>query len=204
MLFRSLSTIHLSTGNHNSPEDGMCMMEAAAMLAGLPHTDRPSCVDPVIAAFCRTWQDGLDDEQRETLAKPLIPLVLDTAGSDELQDRRAIMVGDWSWRVVLPMWLDLVPALSGHAAALRARPEATTVDELRELTAFGAAARAAAQEAAQEAARAAAWDAAQEAAWDAAWAAAWEAAGAAAWAAARAARRSQNHKNATNSSSLLN
>ena len=163
--------ITLSTGSHRTRDDGMCMMEAAAMLAGEPHTDRPKCVDPVIAAFCRTWQDRLDDEQRADLAAPLVGLVIGTRTTPEDQDRRAIMVGDWCWRTVLPMWLDLVPGLGGHAAALRAHPEATTAADLAALTGgVGAAARAAAWAAARDAASAAA--AASDAASDAAWAAA--------------------------------
>ena len=180
--------ITLSTGSHRTRDDGMCMMEAAAMLAGEPHTDRPDCVDPVIAAFCRTWQDRLDDEQRADLAAPLVQLVIGTRTTPEDQDRRAIMVGDWCWRTVLPMWLDLVPSLADHAAALRAQPEATTADQLATL---GGGVGDAAWAAAGAAARDAAWDAARDAAWAAAraaaWAAAGDAAGAAAWAAAGAA-----------------
>ena len=169
--------ITLSTGSHRTRDDGMCMMEAAAMLAGEPHTDRPECVDPVIAAFCRAWQDRLDDGRRADLAVPLVQLVIGTRSLPGDQDRRAIMVGDWCWRTVLPLWLDLVPGLGGHAAALRAHPEATTAADLAALTGgVGAAARDAAWDAPRAAARAAAWAAASDAASAAAWAAAWAAA----------------------------
>ena len=40
----------LAHGAHDSPADGLCAMEAAAWLAGEPHSDHPACVSPVIAA----------------------------------------------------------------------------------------------------------------------------------------------------------
>ena len=42
-------------------------MELSSMLAGEPFSDRPRCVDPVIAAFLRTYNDGLDDSRRQDL-----------------------------------------------------------------------------------------------------------------------------------------
>jgi hypothetical protein len=181
----TLDTITLSRGAHRTREAGMCAMEAAAYLAGEPHSDHPECVCPVVAAFMRAWQDKLDDRGRETLVKPLIPLVIGTRSTPDVQDARAIAVADWSIRHVLPAWLRLTPSLVEHADRLAALPELTTVDALNDArTGPVAGAWAAARAAAVDAARAAAAAAAEDAAWAAAEAAARAAARAAAWAAA--------------------
>ena len=56
-----LEAIQLKAGSHNSPEDGMCVMEAAAWVAGEPFSDHPQCASKVVGAFLRTWNDTLDD-----------------------------------------------------------------------------------------------------------------------------------------------
>ena len=174
-----------TAGKHGEPDEGMCLVEAAAYMAGEPFSDHPQCVDPVIAAFARTWHDRLpDDATRVERSLPLVSVIVGTKGSAELSDRRAVAVGDWCWRHVLPVWLD-VAGLAEQATALRSRPEATTVEELRDLQGFGDAA----WDAARDAARDAAGAAAGAAAWDAAWAAARDAAGDAARAAAGDAAR---------------
>ena len=70
-------SLELKSGGHSTRADGMCVMEAAAYLAGRKHGDAPPCVCPVIGAFLRNWNDNLpDDETRTRLLKPLVPLVL--------------------------------------------------------------------------------------------------------------------------------
>jgi hypothetical protein len=63
-------------------------MELASMLAHEPFSDRPETASPVIAAFLRTYNDGLDDELRQDLY-PLAALIVGTAGSRSLEDERA-------------------------------------------------------------------------------------------------------------------
>ena len=63
----SHQTVRLSQGKHRDPEHGVCVMELASMLAGEPFSDRPQCVCPVIAAFLRAYNDGLDDHRRQDL-----------------------------------------------------------------------------------------------------------------------------------------
>ncbi len=46
-----IPTRRYTAGKHNGPDDGMCLVEAAAWVAGEPFSDHPVCVDPVIAAF---------------------------------------------------------------------------------------------------------------------------------------------------------
>ena len=203
-----LDAITLDKGAHDRPDDGMCVMEAVAMLAGEEWSDAPSCASPVIATFLRSWNDVLPDDERQSL-KRYIPLLVGTAASAEVEDRRAWMCLDWLVRVNAPAWLRLA-GLTEQADRLAGLPEFVagmdvpairpTIEAVRaDARAAGAAAWAAARAAAGDAAGDAAWDAAGAAAWDAArdaardaagaaaWAAAWAAAGAAAWAAVEAA-----------------
>ena len=185
-----LDGIVLRNGNHGRREDGVCALEAAAWLAGLPHSDAPACVCPVIRSFVIGWNDAIPDDARRTaLLKPFLLKILDTKSTREVELTRSYLAFDWLVRVQAPAWLDLSPALQGHAAALRALAEITdqkTIDAASpSVAAARAAARAAAWAAAWAAARDAAWAAARDAAWDAAWAAARDAARDAAWAAAR-------------------
>jgi hypothetical protein len=198
----SIEEIILQSGAHTSPNEGMCVMEAVAYFAGEPFSDHPDCVCPVIGAFLRSWNDGVDDAFRQRL-KPYIPRVVGTA--DAHAEERSWLAMDWIIREYLPTWLELAK-ITATATALRNSPPILGPTALANVTGLlansqkeAAAARAAARDAAWVAARvaawAAAWDAARAAAWDAAWAAtqaaawdaAWDAAWAAAWVAARVA-----------------
>ncbi len=183
--------IILHEGAHDESSGQMCLLEAVAWVVGEPWSDHPDCVCPVLAAFGRSWNDGLpDDETRTRLLAPLIPRLVGTRSTPEVQDARAFMAADWSVRTFTPIWLRLA-GLDDHAVALESLPPLDSVEACEN----SRAARDAAWDAAWAAAGVAAWDAAGDAARaaagaaarDAAWAAAGAAAGAAAWAAARAA-----------------
>ncbi len=60
-------TIRLTTGRHAGPDDGVCVMELASMLAGEPFSDRPRSVSATLAAMLRGYNDGLDDRRRASL-----------------------------------------------------------------------------------------------------------------------------------------
>jgi hypothetical protein len=184
----------LAVGEHNDRSDGLCVMEAAAWVAGEPHSDHPQCVCPVIGAFLRNWNDAMtDDETRTQLLRPLVPVVLNTRSTKKIELQRSYLALDWLARVQAPAWLSLRDDLKAHAVALRGLAPLTDAKSCRAAQAALAAARDAAGDAAWAAAWDAAWAAARDAARDAAWAAAWaaarDAARAAAWAAARAAAR---------------
>jgi hypothetical protein len=168
-----LDALTLSSGSHKSPSEGHCLLEVVSMFAGEPFSDRPRCVCPVLAAFGRSWNDGLPDADRGQL-KQYIPRLLNTRSSKAVEDRRALMAADWLIREFIPAWLELTPALKLHAEALRAHPEIADTAGFLSIAPILLAAR---EDAA--AARAAAWDAAWVAAGDAAWDAARDAAGAA-------------------------
>jgi hypothetical protein len=176
-----------------------CVMEAVAYVAGEPWSDTPECVCPVLTAFMMAWNDGLpNNQERDRLLKPLIPRLVGTRSSKEVESRRATMAADWLIRVHTPAWLRLAK-LNTQAELLEALPEITDFAQCpslmptlravrKDADAAGAAARAAAGAAAWDTATArdAAWAAAGAAAGAAAWDAAWDAAGAAAWDAATA------------------
>ncbi len=165
-----VQSLTINKGDHTSLDDGACVMELVSYVAGEPWADHPKCACPVITDFLISWNDSLrTDEERTRLLKPLIPLVIGTRSTKEVEERRSYMALDWLIRVFTPKWLDLVPALHEHTKALRELDAITDMAGAaagkRVNTAARAAARAAAGDAAWAAARAAAWAAAGDAAW---------------------------------------
>lgn len=63
----SFQTVRLEPGCHARPEDGVCVMELASMLAGEPFSDHPRSVSKPLAALLRGYNDTLDDTRRQTL-----------------------------------------------------------------------------------------------------------------------------------------
>ena len=129
MIAERVREIELKRGEHRSPQEGMCFMEAVAWIAGEPHSDHPECVSPVLGAFLRSWNDALDDETRQKLNQYKVR-VIGTA-NDGHDEWRAWLAVDWLARTQLPVWLDLA-RLGEHAAAVRAliaisTPESATV-----------------------------------------------------------------------------
>jgi len=189
-----VSRLALGKSSHpatDAPTDGeMCVMEAVAYVAGEPWSDAPICACPVIAAFMRFWNDGLPtDADRVRLLSTLIPRLVGTKSTPDVEERRSYLALDWLIRVYTPTVLILVPALAPNAAALRGLPQIVDLTTAQAVSETVRDAGAAAWTAAGAAARDAAWTAAGAAARDAARAAAGDAAGAAAGAAARAAAR---------------
>ena len=162
-----IAALTLDSGSHSSPDSGHCLLEVVSMMAGEPFGDSPQCVDPVLAAFGRSWNDRLPDADRQQL-KQYIPRLVSTYKGPKLQIARAFIALDWMTRTHLPMWLEKVPELAEHAAKLRALAPITAE--------LGEAERTAAIDQANEAAWAARAARAAWAAWDA-WAAraAWDA-----------------------------
>ena len=186
MNLKLLEGLTLHSGSHK-PGSEMCAMEAVAYIAGHPWSDRPECVCPVIAAFVRSWNDGLpNNAERDRLLKPLIPRIIGTRSTPEVEKARSMLALDWYIRTFLPAFLRLCPATVFHAEEIEALPKITEENAgsagvkviaasdaawAAARTAASAAARAAARTAARTAASAAASVAASVAAWDAAWAA---------------------------------
>lgn len=191
---------HLSSGSHASIEQGACIMELVSWVAGEAWSDTPECACPVLCAFMQSWNDSLPDAERDALLRPLIPRLVGTRATPEIEERRAMMAADWLIREHTPAWLRLA-GLTAQADALASLPEITDflrcpslMPTLNAVRTAAAAARDAPGTAPGTAARAAAWAAARAAraaaggaAGDAAGTAARGAAGDAAWAARGAA-----------------
>jgi hypothetical protein len=111
-----IDRIALACGAHDRRDEGLCLMEAVAFVAGEPHTDRPSCVSPVLGAYGRALNDALPHELRQEL-KVFIPALPGTVG-DGHDERRAYLALDWLIRVHTPMCLEAA-GLPREAQSLR-------------------------------------------------------------------------------------
>src|SRR5690606_17045771 len=98
---QNIDSIVLKRGVHSNREQGVCLLEAVAWFAGEEHSDHPWCVDVALAAYGRSLNDRLRDDERQLL-RPLIPLLIGTRGSHELARRRAYYLVDSYFRVQLP------------------------------------------------------------------------------------------------------
>ena len=101
---RDFTSIVLAHGSHKTPEQGMCLLEAVAWIAGEPFSDHPACVDRALAAFGRSFNDRIRDDERQLL-KPLIPMLVGTAAGPDLSRRRAYLLVDQHVRVIVPAFL---------------------------------------------------------------------------------------------------
>ena len=157
-----LEHLTLLPGWHVRREDGLCVLEAVSWFAGLAHSDQPDCTDWVIAAYARTLNDALPDEQRDRLI-PYIPKLAGTADGCP-PEKRALIAADRAVRVFAPLALRAA-GLTEEAVKLESLPVIDSADSAAK--AAGAADSAA--KAAAGAAKAA--DNANDAAANAAWAA---------------------------------
>jgi len=120
------------------------------MLAHEPFSDRPETASPVIAAFLRTYNDGLDDELRQELY-PLAALIVGTAGGRALEQERAsrcltfaesLGYGPPRGRAAMGMAAPEASGTWAAHAALRTGPSldvhARALELARELAALGA------------------------------------------------------------------
>ena len=67
----------LSIGNHESVEDGACIMELVSYMANEPWSDTPQCASPSITSFCIWINDSGDQEHRDRLLV-LAPKIINT------------------------------------------------------------------------------------------------------------------------------
>ena len=172
-----LDSLELASGRHADWEDGACVMEAVAYVAGEPWSDHPKCASPIITSLLIGWNDALPDDQRQIL-KPYIPKLVSTRGTADDEEARAWILTDWLARECAPAWLRLA-GLTDQADALERLAPVLGAEAARAAQPSLDAARtksAAALDAALAAARAAARDAVRDAVWDAVRAAAWDAA----------------------------
>lgn len=62
-----VGTLRLAPGGHDSPRDGVCVVELASLLAGERFSDRPACVDHVIGGYLRSLNDRVSHAERQRL-----------------------------------------------------------------------------------------------------------------------------------------
>ena len=71
----------LSHGNHNSPEQGACVMEMVSFLAGEEFTDHPQCVNSLLRNEAISINDLVSDDNRSQISL-MIPRFMNTEKLD--------------------------------------------------------------------------------------------------------------------------
>jgi hypothetical protein len=87
--------IRLSPGAHSSPEEGVCVVELASVLAKERFSDRPRCVCPVIGAFLRGWNDRATHAERQRLT-PYAALIVGSRGARWVTRARRDLCLEWA------------------------------------------------------------------------------------------------------------
>jgi hypothetical protein len=121
-----LTNLYLDSGAHATAAAGLCLLEAVAWFRGVPHTDHPPCVSPVLGAYGRALNDRLPDDARQALV-PFVPRMPGTAG-DGLDVARLNLITRWLLTDYAARWLD-VAGLEEAAARLRLLTPASWPDD---------------------------------------------------------------------------
>ncbi len=87
--------VMLVAGGHEAPEQGVCVVELASVIAGERFSDHPECVCPVIAGFLRAWNDRAGHHDRQRLM-PYARAVVGSRRSRRLTRARRDMCLEWS------------------------------------------------------------------------------------------------------------
>lgn len=128
----SHQTVRLTAGRHSGPDHGVCVMELASMLAGERFTDRPADVSPSLAAILRGYNDGLDDDRRQTL-KRFAAASIGTQASRRVERRRRAHFAEHVRAGTRPGPLAAVgkrlTAASPYPAAVRAARSVSAADD---------------------------------------------------------------------------
>ena len=131
-----LYRIDLSYSSHIHREDGVCLTEAVAWLAGEPHTDEPKTMCPTLTKIMKCWNDELNIPYRDPAIKHYAPRLIGTNLGPKAAELRVNMAAEWLFQQHLPGWLDFI-GLFGHARTLGSfRPPQMPLptDYIRDLT----------------------------------------------------------------------
>lgn len=90
-------TVKLSHGKHGLPDEGVCVMELASILAGDWFSDHPRSVCPVIASLLRSYNDAVSWRRRQDLL-PCAAAVVGTSGSRAVRRARVAHLLAWHSR----------------------------------------------------------------------------------------------------------
>jgi hypothetical protein len=87
--------LRLEAGSHDSPRDGVCIVELASVIAGEPFSDHPRCVCKVIAAFLRSWNVRASHSARQRLL-PYAQRVVGSRAARRVTRRRRDVCLTWA------------------------------------------------------------------------------------------------------------
>jgi len=93
----------LTNGCHKSPEDGMCVMEAAAWLAGEPFSDAPKCVSVLeLRRLSIRLNDAMwpSDAERTAALLPYLPRLMRATATEEQRSRIRFKLADIAVREI--------------------------------------------------------------------------------------------------------
>lgn len=129
---RDASKITLSRGAHQSPSHGLCLLEAAAWIAGEDHGDHPDCVDPVIASFGRSLNDTIGYGVPDLLPQlaPLAIEIIGTRTNNKDSAIRAYMARDWAVRGVAAKTLRVIGERRDNSRMLALAYDIATAPEI--------------------------------------------------------------------------
>ena len=113
-----LRTIDLLPQSAHSREAGVTAAEALAWMAGEAHTEDPKSICPVLLAVIRFWGHNLSREGRNTLLRPILPLLLNTGYDTQASMSRAGILMAWTLMTNTPAWLE-AGGLAKEAVLLR-------------------------------------------------------------------------------------
>ena len=112
----------LRFGQHITARAGTCATEAVAYIAGEPHSMTPSTMCPMLTRFVQYLDDGQRTHQERTrILRPLLPRLVGTRSTTEVEQARARLCLDWLVRTYTPAMLalagrnDSVAGMAVHA-----------------------------------------------------------------------------------------
>jgi hypothetical protein len=90
-----IESLRLEPGSHASPDQGVCIVELASILAKERFSDEPDCVCDVIGAFLRSWNDRANYVDRQRL-RPYAARIVGTRGGGAITHSRRDLCLVWS------------------------------------------------------------------------------------------------------------
>jgi hypothetical protein len=87
----------LTMGHSPDPRNGACVVDATSWFHSGTLDDHPQCVCPVLAAFCRPINDGLNDQDRQKL-KAFIPRLAGSHDPEAMKARAEFIRREYEWR----------------------------------------------------------------------------------------------------------
>ncbi len=87
--------VRLAAGAHSSPDEGVCVVELASLIANEDFSDHPRCVCPVVGAFLRGWNDRAPHAQRQRLG-PYAARIVGSRSTPRVTRERRDLCLEWA------------------------------------------------------------------------------------------------------------